>query len=341
MSLNMARVIPLLGSLLLTMTAPAQAQYFGNPCACATPVVQPCYQTVPITEMRECRQTVQRPVVETAYVDQPVTTYEPVTEVRTCQVPTVSYQTVTECQPCTRNMGFWQTTYQCNPKIAPCAYDPRPGFAGWWNRTGYSMRQAFTPAVTARRQYVPNYVTTMIPVTRQVAVHGTQQVSYNVTQMVAKHSTRKVAVNTVRYVSEEVVTKHPVTVYRTVPIGSALAFAPGGFSATASAPRPDSISNAGAPIPSRSASSNNNKYEKDKNLPRDDKGDDAFENESKGTMLTIPPRKDALSNNVSSPRSFRIPSAVRVAHWTPRAESASSDVPGLVPHRMAVADYQR
>jgi hypothetical protein len=309
------------------------------------PVVQPCYQTVPTTEIRQVRQTVQRPVVETAYVDQPVTEYEPVSEVRTAQVPTVSYQTVTECQPCTRNMGFWQTTYQCNPKIAPCAYDPRPGFAGWWNRTGYSIRQAFTPAVTARRQYVPNYVTTMIPTTRTVAVQGTQTVSYNVTRMVAKQTTRKVAVNTVKYVSEEVVTNHPVTVYRTVPIGSAIAWLPGGAAATAFAPRIDPIGTAAAPLPQRSASSASGsdkgaifKRSADKKEP-----EDVFEEKSGGAMMTIPPRKDAFSSTVPAPapRSFRIPSAVRVSQWTPRAVSASNDAPGLVPHRMAVADYQR
>lgn len=338
MSLNMARVIPLVGSLLLAMNAPVQAQ-FGDPCGCAIPVAQPCYQTVPTTEIRQCRQTVQRPVVETAYVDQAVTEYEPVTEVRTAQVPTVQYQSVTECQPCTRNMGYWQTTYQCNPKIAPCAYDPRPGFMGWMNRTGYSMRQAFTPAVTAQRHYVPNYVTTMVPVTRQVAVHGTQQVSYNVTRMVAKQTTRKVAVNTVKYVSEEIVTNHPVTVYRTVPIGSAIAYLPGGVSATAALPRADAISNAAAPIPPRSASSANNKYEKDKNL---DKGKeaDSFDKDPAGAQI-IPSRKNSLSNSASNPPSFRIPSAVRVSQWTPRAESTTNNGPGLVPHRLAVADYQR
>lgn len=344
MSLNMARVIPLLGSLLLIAAEPAQAQWFGgNPCECAMPVVQPCYQTVPTTEIREIQQTVQRPVMETTYVDQPVVEYEPQTEVRTAQIPTVSYQTVTECQPCTRNMGFWQTTYQCNPKIAPCAYDPRPGFAGWWNRTNYSIRQAFTPAVTARRQYVPNYVTTMIPVTRQVAVHGTQQVSYNVTRMVAKHSTRRVAVNTVKYVAETQVHKVPVTVYRTVPIGSAIAYLPGGATATALAPRPDPVGSAAAPIPGRSASSNNNKYEGDGFKRSADKKatEEPFDDRpGSGAQITIPPRDSAVSENAASPRPFRIPSAVRVAQWAPRVERTAAETPGLVP-RLAVADIQR
>jgi hypothetical protein len=175
----------------------------------------------------------------------------------------------------------------------------------------------------------------MIPVTRQVAVHGTQQVSYNVTRMVEKRSTRKVAVNSVRYVSEVVVTKHPVTVYRTVPIGSAIAWLPGGATATALAPRADSISNAAAPLPTRSATKSNDKYERDKATKE---SEDAFESDNKGTMITIPPRKDALSDNAARP--FRIPSAVRVASWTPRVASTSSDAPGLVPHRMAVADVQ-
>lgn len=198
----------------------------ANPCACSTPVPQvsaaictPQQVThVAVTEIHECRQTVQRPVVEQQLVDHQVTELHPVVETQTAQIPTVSYQTVTECQTRTRDAGQWIKTYQANPRVSPCEYDPRPGLSGWLNRTGYSIRMAFTPAVTAQHQYVPNVITESVPVTRQIAIPGTRQVAYQVTKMVPVTTTRKVAVNSVRMVAQEVVTKHPVTVMR--PVGS-------------------------------------------------------------------------------------------------------------------------
>lgn len=201
------------------------------------PIMQTCYQTVPVTEYQQVKQTVKRPIVETRYVEQPVTEYVPVTEQKTCEVPTVSYQNVTEMRTQTRNMGYWVTNYQPNCKVSPCERDSRPGMAGWWNRTTQSARNAFTPAYTAQRQYVAKTCVQTVPVTRQVAIQGTRQVAYNVTTMVAKQSTRKVAVNEVRYVDEEVTAMRPITVMRTVPIGSQMAFAPmGGGTATAWGP---------------------------------------------------------------------------------------------------------
>ena len=208
---------------------------------------------MPVTEYREIRQTVQRPVVETAYVDQPCTEYVPVTEAKTATIPTCNYRDVTEMQTRCVNCGYWQTTCQQNCRMSPCQYDGRPGFAGWLNRTGYSFRSAFTPRYTVRRHWIPQQVVQQVPVTRRVAEYGTREISYNVTRMVAQHTTRKVAVNTVRMVAEEVTSMQPVTVMRTIPTGTSIAYAsPYGFgSATALAPTADPISN--APAPSRSA----------------------------------------------------------------------------------------
>ncbi len=216
-----------------------------NTCAPA-PIVQyvppqPCYTTVPVTEMREYRHVVQKPVVETKYVDQKVTTYEPVVEDRETEVPTVSYQDVTECRQVTRNCGYWTTQYQYRPKMTPCQYDSRPDLFGFLNRVGYSVRSAFTPNYTAHHQYVPNVQTVNVPYTRRVAVHGTRKVNYRVTRMVPRTTTQKVAVNTVRMVSEQVVTRRPVTVYRSVPIGTtAITYATPGSTRSALAPVPDS-----------------------------------------------------------------------------------------------------
>ena len=206
-----------------------------NPCCCPPPVrVTACYQTVPVTEYREVRHTVQRPVVETAYVDQPVTEYRQVVENKTAEVPTVAYQNVTEMQTFQRDCGHWVTQYHQRPTLHPCQYDNRPDIFGFLNRTGYSIRMAFTPQVWAERMYVPNVVAEQVPVTRQVAVRGTQTVNYQVCRMVPVTTTRKVAVNTVRMVAEEIVTQRPVTVFKTVPLGSSLAL---GAPATTPAPR--------------------------------------------------------------------------------------------------------
>lgn len=200
--------------------------------ACAPPPVmvqQQCYQTIPVTEYKEVRQTVQRPVIETAYVDQPVTEYRQVMETKVAQVPTCQYQTVTEYRQVQRDLGCWTTQYQCNPRLQPCQYDARPNLFGFLNRTGYQMRMAFTPPMTATRTWKPNVVVTQVPVQRQVAIRGTQQVNYQVARMVPYTTTRKVAVNTVKMVNQEVVMKQPVTVYKTVPAGTATVLANPGF----------------------------------------------------------------------------------------------------------------
>ncbi|MBW3542635.1 MAG: hypothetical protein KY476_20420 [Planctomycetes bacterium] len=218
------------------------APFGTNPCECLQPVVQSCYQTVPVTEYREVRQTVQRPVVERQWVDREFTEYQPVTETRTAEIPTIAYDNVLECRTVQRDMGRWATNYYARPQMSPCEYDPRPGLFGWMNRAGYSIRNTFTPKVITQRQWVPNVVAQAVPVYRQVARRETRQVTYNVTRMVPHTTTRKVAVDTVRYVSENVVRQVPVTVMRTVPIGSSLAFSSSPTSTasrTALQPTPD------------------------------------------------------------------------------------------------------
>jgi len=315
----------------MTCAAPAP------PCQQLQPVVQPCYQTVPVTEYRPIKQTVQRPVCDVQYVDREVTAYRPITETKTCDVPTVSWQQVTECQTVQRDMGYWTTQYECRPRVSPCQYDPRPGVAGWWNRTNYSMRSAFTPQVVARRQYVPNVVAQQIPITRQVPQYGTRQVSYNVTRMEPYTTTQKVAVNSVRYVAEEVTQMQPVTVMRTVPIGSTVAWVnvPYGANATATAlgPTPD-------PIGSRSADRfderHPDKYKRDANtapfpsdpvparklsapVPRPIEGERHFpeaRNES--------PREREI--DLASNSEVRVPSIVRANRWSARSAPQSIDV---------------
>jgi hypothetical protein len=318
----MFRAVSLLGGLIyLCPVGPAQAQWL-QPWSCATCAPPPCvqcaqpicetvpvYQTVPVTEMREIEQTVMRPVQETEYIDQPYTEYRPVTEQRTASIPTVTYNDVTEMQTVTRDMGCWQTRQQCNPKIAPCMYDNRRGFLGWMNRTGFAIRQSFTPAVTTKREYIPNVVAMQVPVTRRVAQYGTREVAYNVTTMVAHHATRKVAINKVRMVAEKQVLKRPVTVYRTIPVGTrtAMTYAPyGSSSRTALAPTPDPVSAQGAP-PIRSADSSNGGF--------GDPARQGFKRQSsdpgQGSIQQDPPSPEVSPDALSEAVGFKVPSVVR------------------------------
>ena len=222
----------------LTNQSTACAQFYNqgcSSCAAAAPVqvasctpIQPvqtsCYQTVPVTTYQREQQKVRVPYYKTAMESQTVTVMEPVTRQRTVEVPTVSYKTVVENRTVNRDMGRWQTNYQPVAKCAPCEVDPRPGMIGWLNRTGYSFRSAFVPNYRTSRQYVPNMVTCNIPTTRQVAVHGTQKVVQNFTEMVPRQKTVQVEVSKLAWREETQTVMKPTTAYRTVPIGSTLAY---------------------------------------------------------------------------------------------------------------------
>ncbi len=341
--------IPAMGVLAFVASGTtASAQYYGNPCACAQPiqaVAQPCYRTVPVTEYRAEKQTVQRPEVYTEYEDRQFTEYHPVTEQRTAEIPTVTYHNVTECQTVQRDYGRWVTNRIPNPRVGPCAYDNRPGFFGWLNRTGFEMRQAFTPRYRTTRSYVPNVVTQAIPVTRRVAEHGTRKVTYNVTRMEPRTTTRKVAVNKVKYVSREITVQRPVTVMRTVPIGSAIAYAPFGTpTATALAPSPDPISARSSNTPTRTAEGNAPTYNggSDGAYKRTDNPNNSmFPQDSGGTNVNrssyeqvVPQRSDVPAQDPQASRSktveptVRVPSAVRVGRWVGRPASRQSSVNG-------------
>ncbi|MEP3479860.1 MAG: hypothetical protein ABJZ55_11480 [Fuerstiella sp.] len=201
--------------------APVQAV---SQCTPIQPVYSACYQTVPVTTYKRETQKVEVPEYYTDYEDRDVTTYTPVTRTREVEVPTVSYRTVSENRTVTRDMGRWVTNYQPVAKCAPCQVDPRPGMMGWLNRTGYSFRSAFTPNYRTSRQYVPKMMACNVPYTRQVAVRGTKKVAVQETQMVAKTTKQRVAVQRVRMTTKTVQVARPVTAYRSVPIGSTLAY---------------------------------------------------------------------------------------------------------------------
>jgi len=325
----------------MSVTGQVHAQVSCSSCA-PPPIVQciqpqPCYTTVPVTEMRECRQIVQKPVVETKYVDQQVTTYEPVVEDRQTEIPTVTYQDVTECRQETRDCGRWVTQYQPRQKLHPCQYDNRPDFFGFMNRVGYSIGSAFTPNYSVKSAYVPSYQTVNVPYTRRVAVHGTRKVNYRVTRMVPRTTTQKVAVNTVRMVNEEVVTRTPVTVYRTVPFGSTVTtYAPSTSTATAAAPQPDPISREARRPPEPGTRSDSQavpkreQREENYNFDHEQKSSQDFHREH---TTVIPARRTAMTKKVPAFRSpkkqdFRMAgfrpaestptTATRVGQWIAR-----------------------
>jgi hypothetical protein len=222
--------------------------------------------------------------------------------------------------------------------MAPCAYDGRPGFLGWMNRTGLEIRQAFTPRYTAQRHYVPNIVAQQIPVTRQVAQHSTRQVTYNVTRMEPRVTTRQVAVHKVRMVSREITVQRPVTVMRTVPIGSTIAYVPfgsGGATATAMGPTPDPISARSQPL-SRSANAGDNpsgafqRNEKKKVFTEDtDANRSSYRTPARDEATERVPQANADEDGKPW---VKVPTAARVGRWAPRksviraAETGSTSV---------------
>jgi hypothetical protein len=319
--------------------------------------VRQCYQTVPVTEYRQVKQTVQRPVVETKYVDRQFTEYRPVTETKTVNVPTVSYQNVTEYRTAQRDCGRWTTQYHQTPRCSPCEYDNRADLMGWLNRTGYSLRMAFTPRFTTSRHYVPNVVAYSVPVTRQVAIRGTRQVAYNVTRLVPQTTTRKVAVNTVRYVSQEVTAMQPVTVMRTVPIGSRVAYVPfttSGSTQTALQPIPDRIGEATVPKrtvdlrnaePPKSAAPAERFQRESTNVREPDPG--KGNTETRRSSMVVPKRNPAGDPNAQKESIGRmraeedwyvvtIPTAVRVHRWTARNRATLAAEPMLGPPSLSL-----
>ena len=347
------RSIPVVGITLFSLAAgTAQAQWrpFNNCNSCAPPpVIQSCcpqpvvrcpipvtqttYRQVPVTEYRPVNQTVMRPVTETKYVDQQVTAYRQVLEPKTVEVPYTSYRNVTECRQVQKDMGRWVSQRKCIPRTTPCNYDNRPNMMGWMNRTGYSMRMAFTPQYRTTRHYVPKVVTQNVPVTRQVAVNQTRRVTYNVARMVPYTTTRKVAVNSTRYVKTTVTAMKPVTVMRSIPTTRTAYVYPsnGGFSGTATAllPTPEPYTSAGAPVPIRRRSALNKKNH-----------DDTFEENRTGEKYERDPASDPRRSSLEDDSSFRRSSYEVPQESTPafaptrragyKPEASSSKLPSVV-----------
>ncbi len=296
-----------------------------NPCPCLVPVQETVYREVPIVEYRAEERTVQRPVARTEYVDRPVTRYRTEYETRTAQVCQMCNQQVTECRQQVVNRSHWQTVYQPIPKMAPCQYDPNPTLLGWMNRTGYSLRSAFTPNYIPRRQFVPNVTVQNIPVTRTVSVPQMQEVAYQVAKMVPYEDTERVAVTRIEQVEETITVQVPFTTTRTVAVGTQTryAYAPiGGSTGTTSAT---------APTPARPQTAEGNHSDP---RPVQQANPISFPSTNSGTSNPNPAppanyletqHTPAETRSYDEPRpvqAARPVSAVQTAGWQPRQSSA-------------------
>lgn len=316
-------------------------------------VMQTVYKEVPVVEHVAVKQSVKKPIVETAWVDQPVTEYRQVSEMRTMDVPTVHYQDVQECQTVTKNMGYWRTQSIPNPKANPCEYNHMPGFSGWMTRQSVELRNAFTPNYSTRREYVPHTVVQTVPVTRRMAVQGTKQVSYNVSSMVPYQTTRKVAVASTKWVDEEVTVMKPQTVMKTMAVGRQIAYLPigAGTAGTQSAmsPQADPIGNL---TPTNRSAQNLDRLDNANPSKRTDTRTNAVEPQlpqqrSKLVPTAMPKQDDQdfaeVPVNLGKPatdiKSFAVPTAARFNQWV--ARGAKTPTPSTVPSAISVADTER
>jgi hypothetical protein len=125
-------------------------------------------------------------------------------------------------------------------------------------------------------------------------VRGTQTINYQVAKMVPITTTRKVAVNTVKMIAQEIVTQRPITVFKTVPMGSSLAFGiPAAAPTTTTAMQPTPSSDATAIMPKNSGKgpSPERISKNPASLNADDEDGDAFENRSSNSRDSKAPRK--------------------------------------------------
>ncbi|RME24994.1 MAG: hypothetical protein D6800_08090 [Candidatus Zixiibacteriota bacterium] len=218
------------------------------------------------------------------------------------------------------------------------------------NRTAYSIRASFTPPVIARREYMPRLVAQQVPVTRTIAHHGTRAVSYRVTRMVPHTETRKVAVNTIRYVAQEVVQTRPVTVWRTVPIGSTMAYSVSPMAPqTVLAPQPDPVGSAKQPPKGRTANSGDNKFN---NQPAEGNGQKFQRDSSRGNTdkpdgfgIRRPFRHSAADTTGQVVGRFvrpaRAPGVVRAGRWISRRQRLESAGPKLSSPQVVAASSPR
>ena len=303
------------------------------------PVIHPVMQDVAVTEYHPVKQTVSKPVVRTEYVDQQVTELRPITEQRTVNVQTVDYQNVTEYKQTQKQVGYWVTKNCPTGKIPSWQYDNRPNVAGAMNRASYDLRHAFTPMYKQQRQFIPQTMTCTVPYTKQVAVPGMKQVTYNVTRMEPTQTTRKVAVNKVVYEPTEITVLKPVQVVKTMQTGTRVSYAPIGGTAVGSAPSTNGAPAVGGLTPTPDAKASQQRPTRAAEKP--DLDADAINKRTGASINSSDSFGTQLTESTVSARKFSAPSAVRVNQWVARTPASSTPQPGGKSAAMSIADSTR
>ena len=302
-------------------------------------VVQPVIQDVAVTEYHPVKQTVSKPVVRTEYVDQAVTEMRPVTEQKVVNVATVDYQNVTEYKQVQKQVGYWVTKNCPTGKVPSWQYDNRPNVAGFMNRASYDMRNAFTPMYRQTREFVPQTMTCTVPYSKQVAVPGMKQVTYNVTRLEPTQTTRKVAVNKVVYEPTEITVMKPVQVVKQMHVGTRVSYAPIGGTAIGSAPSTNGAPAVGLqPTPDQKASRPKAPRSAEKS---NDLDADEINKRTGASMRSSDPTPVQLSESTVSARKVSTPSVVRVNQWVARTPASRIPQSGGKSAAISIADSTR
>ena len=296
-------------------------------------------QDVAVTEYHPVKQTVSKPVVRTEYVDQAVTEMRPVTEQKVVNVATVDYQNVTEYKQVQKQVGYWVTKNCPTGKVPSWQYDNRPNVAGFMNRASYDMRNAFTPMYRQTREFVPQTMTCTVPYSKQVAVPGMKQVTYNVTRLEPTQTTRKVAVNKVVYEPTEITVMKPVQVVKQMHVGTRVSYAPIGGTAIGSAPSTNGAPAVGLqPTPDQKASRPKAPRSAEKS---NDLDADEINKRTGASMRSSDPTPVQLSESTVSARKVSTPSVVRVNQWVARTPASRIPQSGGKSAAISIADSTR
>ena len=253
-------------------------------------------------------------------------------------VQTVEYQNVTELKQVQKQTGYWVTKNCPTGKIPSWQYDNRPNMAGAMNRASYEMRNAFTPMYKQTRQFIPQTMTCTVPYSKQVAVPGMKQVTYNVTRLEPTQTTRKVAVNKVYLEPTEITVMKPMQVVKTVQTGTRVSYAPIGSTTLGSAPGTN-----GAPAVGLKPTADE-KASRRKPPQAAEKESDLDADIINKRGASIEPRDRTgiqLSESTVSARKVSSPSVVRVSQWVARTPASSFPQPGGKSAAISIADSTR
>jgi hypothetical protein len=166
-----------------------------------------------------------------------------------------------------------------------------------------------------------------------VAQQSVRTVTYNVTRMEQFHTVQKVPISRVVMVPEDITVQRPVTVYRTIPIGTSVAWVPSGSlvggTATALGPTPDRLGMRRSEL--KAVEKLGERIGKEKEKDKYERQNELNMNQTtpgdlnRNSEIVIPPRK--TSDSTSAQVSQRVPSAVLVNGWMARNRATNGEAP--------------